>query len=61
MVSFVPQAGLHFADVAGADHQHTQTALADAAANGQGQLARQQHLVGSGSSRRSSQPRLCSW
>ena len=38
---FVPQAGLHFADVAGADHQHAQTALADAAANGQGQLARQ--------------------
>ena len=35
----VPEARLHLADVARADHEHTQTALADAAAHGEGQLA----------------------
>ncbi len=61
MVSFVPQAGLHFADVAGADHQHTQTALADAAANGQGQLARQQHLVEAAARGGRHSRAWCSW
>ena len=41
----IPEAGLHLADVARADHQHTEPALADAAAHGQRQLAVQQHLV----------------
>ena len=42
---FVPQGDLYLADVRGADEQHAQAALADAAAHGQGQLAIQQHLV----------------
>ena len=37
----VPEAGLHLPDVTGADHHHAQAALADAAADGQGQLPRQ--------------------
>ena len=41
----VPEADLHLADVGGADHQHTKTALTDAAAHGEGQLAGEQHLV----------------
>ena len=41
----VPQGGLHLADVGLAQQQHAQAALADAAADGQGQLAVQQHLV----------------
>ena len=31
----IPQAGLYLTDVAGADHQHAQTALADTAADRQ--------------------------
>ena len=38
----IPLTGLDLADVAGADHQHTQAALADAAADGQGELPGQQ-------------------
>ena len=34
----VPEAALDFADVGAADHQHAQAGLADAAADGQGQL-----------------------
>ena len=41
----VPNAALHLADVGHAHHQHAQAALADAAADGQGQLAIQQHAV----------------
>ena len=41
----IPQAGLYLTDVAGADHQHAQTGLADTAADGQRQLTREQHLV----------------
>ena len=35
----IPKAGLHLTDVGAANQQHTQTALADTAANGKGQLA----------------------
>ncbi|MBR6677451.1 MAG: hypothetical protein IKL23_01810, partial [Oscillospiraceae bacterium] len=41
----VPKADLHFTDVAGTQHQHTQTALTDTAADGEGQLAAEQSLV----------------
>lgn len=41
----IPDAGLDLADVAGADHQHTQAALADAAADGVRQLTVQYGLV----------------
>lgn len=41
----VPQADLHLAYVCLTQQQHAQTALADAAAHGQGQLAIQQHFV----------------
>ena len=41
----IPDGGLHFADVRLAQHQHTQAALADAAADGCGKLASKQHLV----------------
>ena len=41
----VPDAGLNLADVAVADHQHAEAALAHAAADGLWQLAVQQHLV----------------
>ena len=42
---FVPDAGLYLANVGAAQHQHGKTALADAAADGQGQLVVQEHLV----------------
>ena len=35
----IPQAGLHLANVGAADQQHTKTALSNATADGQGQLA----------------------
>ena len=35
----IPQAGLHFANVGAANEQHTKTALSNATADGQGQLA----------------------
>ena len=41
----VPDGGLHFADVGLAQQQHAQAGLADAAADRQGELAFQQHLV----------------
>ena len=41
----VPNAGLHFANVGAAQQQHAQTALADAAADGVGQLTVQHGLV----------------
>ena len=41
----VPDGGLDFADVRFAQQQHAETALADAAADGVGQFARQQRLV----------------
>ena len=41
----IPDAGLDYADMAAAHHQHTQTALADTAADGQRQLIVQEHLV----------------
>ena len=41
----VPDAGLDLTDVGAAQQQHTQTALADAAADGVGQLAVQHSLV----------------
>ena len=41
----VPDAGLHLADVGAAQQQHAQTALADAAADGVGQLTVQHGLV----------------
>src|SRR5699024_4335238 len=41
----VPDGGLHLADVGAAQKQHAQPALADAAADGAGQLAGQQSLV----------------
>ena len=40
-----PDGGVDFADVGAAQHQHTQTALADTAADGVGQLAGQQLFV----------------
>ena len=42
---FVPDAALDFADVGAAQEEHTQTALADAAADGVGELAVEQFLV----------------
>ena len=42
---FVPDACLYLADVGAAQQQHAQTALADAAADGVGQLAVQHGLV----------------
>ena len=42
---FVPDACLYFADVGAAQQQHAQTALADAAADGVGQLTVQHCLV----------------
>ena len=42
---FVPQTCLHFADVRAADHQHTQAGLPDSAADREGELAFEQHLV----------------
>ena len=42
---FIPHAGLHFTDVHTAQQQHAQAALADAAADGVGQLAVQHGLV----------------
>ena len=41
----IPDAGLDLADVAAAHHQHGKTALTDTAADGQGQLVVQQHLM----------------
>ena len=41
----VPHAALHLADVGTTQQQQAQAALANAAAHGQGQLARQQRLV----------------
>ena len=41
----IPDAGLDFADMGAAHHQHTQTGLTDTATHGQGQLAVQQCLV----------------
>lgn len=41
----VPDACLHLTDVGAAQQQHAQTALADAAADGVGQLAVQHSLV----------------
>ena len=41
----VPQADLHLADVRLVQQQHAQAGLADAAADGQGQLAGEQRLV----------------
>src|SRR5699024_3581765 len=41
----VPDGSLHLADVGAAQKQHAQPALADAAADGAGQLAGQQRLV----------------
>ena len=42
---FVPDACLYFADVGAAQQQHAQTALADAAADGVGQLTAQPAMV----------------
>ena len=41
----IPDTGLHLTDVAAAHHQHAKTALADTAADGQGQFIIQKHLV----------------
>ena len=41
----VPDTGLDLTDMAAAHHQHRKTALTDTAANGQGQLIVQKHLV----------------
>ena len=41
----IPDTGLNLADMGAAHHQHSQTALADTAADGQGQLVIQQHPV----------------
>ena len=41
----IPNAALHLSDVRAAHHQHTKAGLADAAADGQGKLARKEHLV----------------
>ncbi len=56
---FVPDACLYFADVGAAQQQHAQTALADAAADGVGQLT-VQHCLVEGRVRRSSQPAMVS-
>ena len=53
---FVPDGGLHLADVGLAQQQHTQAALADAAADGQGQLVRSAASCGRAAARRLSQP-----
>ena len=42
---FVPNAGLDFADMGAAHHQHTKPGLANTTANGQWQFTVQQHLV----------------
>ena len=42
---FIPDTGLHLADVGLAQQEHAQAGLADAAADGEGQLALQQQLV----------------
>ena len=41
----VPDTGLNLADVGAAHHQHTQSALTDTAADGQGQFIVKEHLV----------------
>ena len=57
----VPDACLHLTDVGAAQQQHAQTALADAAADGVGQLTIQNGLVeGQSRVRRSSQPAMVS-
>ena len=42
---FVPDAALDFADMGAAQEEHTQAALADAAADGVGELTAEQFLV----------------
>ena len=42
---FIPNAGLHLADVAAAQHQHCQPGLTDAAADGQRQFVIEEHLM----------------
>ena len=41
----IPDAGLNFADMGAAHHQHGKSGLADTAADGQGQFSTQQHLM----------------
>lgn len=41
----IPDAGLYFPDVGAAKEQHTQPALSDASADGEGKLSGQQRLV----------------
>ena len=41
----IPDGGLDLADMGAAHHQHTETALTDTAANGQGQLVIQKHFM----------------
>ena len=41
----IPDAGLDFADVGAAHHEHAEAGLADTATDGQGQFVVQEHLM----------------
>ena len=43
--SMIPDAGLDFADMGAAHHQHSQTALTNTTTDGQGKFVLQEHLV----------------